>query len=451
MNEALAYWRQLQSEVADSARWTGDILAAEMEHGLAYQGKAAMLVAEPQLLTEAELAEDQAVATAVVAALVASGRQLLADPALQNRYTPGWLDGVPDADLFSIPAGYPDPIVFGRLDGVRTPDGLRVLEFNGGLPGGILPADASASLMAGTDIAERFGQRHPFRTMTAGDAVLDAMVKTWHDFGGTGLPYTVVAMPIELKEIATPAITYLTGLAQARGIEIEVADPGDLVFSDGRLRNAGRAVDVMVRAFFTPMLSYLGERLDGIKAALRAESLCMITSLQSGLFGLKSLFAMATDPALELDLPEERLALARAHLPWTRIVAAGPSTDPGGSTIDLLPHIAANRDELVIKPTEGYGGAGVELGWTHSADSWAAVIDRAAAGGHVVQQRVPIITEEYTVLEEGFPVHRFNGDHNPLLCGGTVAGYYVRLAPETSGITNVTGGGASVAPTFILT
>ncbi len=450
MNEALAHWRTLQTEVTDSAAWTADILESERRQGLVYQGSPLMTVAEPQLLTEAELAEDQAVATAVVATLVAAGRALLADQALQNRYTPGWLDGVPDADLFSVPAGYPDPIVFGRLDGVRTPDGLRVLEFNGGLPGGILPADASASLMADTDIAQRFAQRHPFRTMTAGDAVLDAMVKTWHDFGGTGLPYTVVAMPSELKEIATPAITYLSGLAQARGIEIEVADPGDLVFTDGRLRLAGREVDVMVRAFFTPMLSYLGQRLDGIKAALRAESLCMITSLQSGLFGLKSLFAMATDPALDLDVPTDQLALAQAHLPWTRIVAAGASTDQGGSTIDLLAHIAANRDELVIKPTEGYGGAGVELGWTHTADSWAAVIEQAAAGAHVVQQRVPIVTEEYTVLEEGFPIHRFNGDHNPLLCGGRVAGYYVRLAPETSGITNVTGGGASVAPTFIL-
>ncbi len=53
-----------------------------------------MLVAEPQLLTEAEVAQDQAVATAVVAALVAAGRRLLAEPALQDRYTPGWLDGV---------------------------------------------------------------------------------------------------------------------------------------------------------------------------------------------------------------------------------------------------------------------------------------------------------------------------------------------------------------------
>jgi len=450
MNEARAHWRRLQSEVADSAAWTQDLIDRQATAGLTYQGKPAMLVAEPQLLTEAELAEDQAVATAVVAALVAAGRRLLAEPALQDRYTPGWLDGVPDADLFAIPAGYPEPVVFGRLDGVRTPDGLRVLEFNGGLPGGILPADGSAALLAGTDLAQQFALEYPFRTATAGEDVIDAMVKTWHDFGGSGLPYTVVAMPTELTAIAAPAIGYLTSLATPRGIEIEVADPGDLVFSDGRLRRDGRAVDVMVRAFFTPMLSYLGERLDGIKAALRAQSLCMITSLQSGLFGLKSLFAMVTDPTVDLDVAADQVALAREHLPWTRLVAAGPSTDAGGSTIDLLDHVRANRDQLVVKPTEGYGGAGVELGWTHTEQSWREVVDRAAAGGHVVQQRVPIVTEHYTILAEGFPVRGFNGDHNPLLCAGKVAGYYVRLAPEGSGITNVTGGGASVAPTFIL-
>jgi hypothetical protein len=450
VNEALEYWRQLQAGIGDSAAWTRDLVDKQAEVGLTYQGKPAMLVAEPNLVTESELAEDQKVAAAVVGALVAAGRRLLAEPALQQRYIPGWLDGVPDADLFTIPAGYPEPIVFGRLDGVRTPGGLRVLEFNGGLPGGILPADSSAALLAGTDLAGQFGRRYPFRTATAGEDVIDAMVKTWHDFGGTGSPYTVVAMPKELTQIAAPAITYLSGLARPRGIELDVADPGELAFADGRLRVAGREVDVLVRAFFTPMLSYLGERLDGIKAALRAESVCMITSLQSGLFGLKSLFAMATDPAVDLDVPAADLTLAREHLPWTRVVAPGPATDPGGSRVDLLDHLAADREQVVIKPTEGYGGAGVELGWTHTADSWQAVIERAAAGGHVAQQRVPILTEEYSVLEPGFPMRGFNGDHNPLLCAGKVAGYYIRLAPEGSGITNVTGGGASVAPTFIL-
>lgn len=450
MNEAREHWRSLQSQVPDSAQWTRSLVAAQSGAGLMYHDKPAMLVAEPSLITAQQLEADRLSASAVVAALVAAGQRLLDDPVLQNRYIPGWLDGVPDADLFKLPAGYPDPIVFGRLDGVRTADGLRFLEFNGGLPGGILPADASAAVLRGTDLAQEFGKQFPFRTATAGLDVIAAMVATWHDFGGSGLPYTVVAMPHELTQIAAPAIGYLSGIAQTQGIELDVADPGDLVFTGGRLRLAGREVDVLVRAFFTPMLSFLGERLDGIKAALRDRSLCMITSLQSGLFGLKSLFAMVTDPAVELDLSPEQASLVREHLPWTRLVTPGGSTDPGGERVDLLDYLAGQRENLVIKPTDGYGGAGVELGWTHTDQSWAGVIQQAAAGGHVAQQRVPILTEQFSVLEPGFPVRGFTADHNPLLSRGEVAGYYVRLAPEGSGITNVTGGGATVAPTFIL-
>jgi hypothetical protein len=333
---------------------------------------------------------------------------------------------------------------------VRTPGGLRFLEFNGGLPGGILPADGSAGLLAETDVAQRFGQAHPFSTARVGHEVLDALVGTWHDFGGSGSPFTVVALPRELTEMVTPALNYLSGLAQQRGLELAVADPADLAFATGRLRLRGQPVDVLVRAFFTPMLGYLAERLDGIKAALRAGAVCMVTSLQSGLFGLKSLFAMVTDPAVELDVPGEHLALVREHLPWTRMVSGGSTTDPAGERIDLLTYMVGRREQLVIKPADGYGGAGVELGWTHTDDSWAAVIDAAMAGGHVVQHRVPIATEHFSLLAEGFPVQGFTADHNPLMCGGTLAGYYVRLAPEGGGLTNVTGGGATVAPTFIL-
>lgn len=449
MAEPLAYWRQLQAGIADSAAWTNKLLDEQRELGWVYHDKPAMIVAEPAMLTETDFTADQAVSSAVLATLAACGQQVLADRALQDRYIPGWLDTVPDADLFSIPAGYPDPIVFGRLDGVRTADGLQVLEFNGGLPGGVFDSDVSAALMSQTDIASAFASQFPFRTTTAGQAVLDVMVKTWHEFGGSGLPFTVVALPRELTAVASRAITYLCDLAAARGIEIHVADPGDVGYSQGRARLDGQPVDVLVRAFFTPMLEYLGDRLDGIKAALRAGSLCMITSLQSGLFGVKSLFAMATDPAVDIDVTPEQLSLARAHLPWTRLVAPGRSTDPGGSAIDLLDYLASNREHSVIKPTDGYGGSGVELGWTHTPESWAAVIDRAAAGGHVAQQRVPIATEEYSVLEEGFPLRSFNGDVDPLMCGTTMAGYAMRLAPEGSWITNVSGG-ASGAPVFIL-
>ena len=229
MNDPVAAWRALQAEVPDSAAWVESVMSAQQDAGFVYHGKAMLEVAEPTFVTASQVAADQRAAEAVVAALVAAGRLLLDDRDLQNTYIPGWLDGVPDADLFSLPSGYSQPIVFGRLDGVRTSEGLHFLEFNGGLPGGILPADRSADLLADTDLAGRFGQQHPFRTATVGEDVLDALIDTWHDFGGGGPPYTVVAMPRELTDIATPALTYLSGLAQARGLEIAIADPGDTI------------------------------------------------------------------------------------------------------------------------------------------------------------------------------------------------------------------------------
>jgi hypothetical protein len=450
MSDPVAAWRRLLAEVPDSGAWSTGRIEQMAEAGMTYMGKPAMVVAEPSFVTEGQMLADQVVASAVVDCLVAAGQMCLDDAGLAERYVKGWLEGVPDADLFSLPAGYSHPVVFGRLDGVRTSDGLRFLEFNGGLPGGILPADGSAALLKDTDVAQRFGAEHPFRVATVGEDVVSAMVSTWHDFGGSGNPFTAVALPAELKEIATPGITYLSGIAAARGIELVVADPGEMVFTDGRLRLEGRAIDVLVRAFFTPMFAYLGERLDGIKAALRAESLCMLASLQSGLFGLKSLFALVTDPAVDLGLPSDVVARARAALPWTRLVEDIVATDFNGESVPLLPLLAAHRENLVIKPVEGYGGAGVELGWNHTEASWAEVIARAAAGGHVVQRKVPILGEEFSVLEQGFPVRTFTADHNPLLCAGSVSGYYVRLAADGSGMTNVTGGGASVAPTFIV-
>lgn len=450
MNDPVSDWRALQAALPDSAAWVRSMFDAQRAAGFVYHDKPLLEVAEPSFVTEAQVAADQKAAQAVVAALVAAGGLLFDDVALQNRYVPGWLDGVADADLFALPPGYSQPIVFGRLDGVRTADGLRFLEFNGGLPGGILPADGSADLLSSTELAGEFGQQHQFRTATVGLDVLAALVATWHDFGGSGLPYTVVGLPHELTDMVAPALTYLSKLADAQGIELAVADPGDLVYSGGRLRLRGREVDVLVRAFFTPMLGYLAERLDGVRAALRAHDLCMITSLRSGLFGMKSLFAMVTDPQVQLDLPAQQLALVREHLPWTRLVEAGTSTDSHGEPVDLLAHLAVHRDQLVIKPTDGYGGAGVELGWTHSDQSWADVIEKAAVGGHVAQQRVPIATEEFSMLADGFPVQGFTADHNPMLCAGEVAGYYVRLAAVGGGLTNVTGGGATVAPTFIL-
>ncbi|MCB0914527.1 MAG: hypothetical protein KDC23_02340 [Actinobacteria bacterium] len=442
-------WRGRLSSLADPIQFLEHVEASQLAAGLTYKGSAVMPVAEPVFLTESEHEGDRRAVDAVLAALVAAGERVFADPVLRPRFLGDFSgDGV-SAELVNLPTGYDLPIVFGRLDGMRVGTGLQFLEFNGGLPGGVTPTDLSAELMASWGVAQDFRDSIPFRTMTTAPAVMDALVATWHSYGGSGRPYTVLALPHELEEIAAPAVAYLRRAAAAADIEFAVSDPADLHHAGARLRRGDRAVDVLLRGFFTTMVDYLASRLDGIIAALRAGDVCMVTSMRSGMYGYKSLFAAITDESFELDLPSDVLRIARSHLPWTRLVEPGTCTTPDGDRVDLASYITANREHLVLKPAAGYGGSDVQLGWQHTDDSWQAQLQTALhTGGHVVQRAVESPQNEFATLAPGFPVMAFTTDHNPIITGNTIAGYYVRVTPG-AGLTNVTAG-AGVAPTFVV-
>ena len=126
-----------------------------------------------------------------------------------------------------------------------------------------------------------------------------------------------------------------------------------------------------------------------------------------------------------------------------------------GRTVDLVPHLRAQREQFVIKPNDEYGGTGVTLGWETSEADWDAAIARAIAErerGWVAQQRI-------TVRREMFPVCRANAvaerveqrdmlvDFAPYIFRGALAGYLTRLS--ASGLANVTSGGGQV-PAFVV-
>lgn len=450
MNHPQQLWREILERVPDSATWAEAVLDHQREVDFVLHGQPAMRVAEPLFVTRAEIAADRDAVRAVLACLQAAGEAVISDTTLRNAYAAEWWSGVADPELFELPSGYQQQFVMGRLDGVRTPSGLRFLEFNGGLPGGILPADQAPAFLAETDVGATFAAQCPFVLEPPGERALDAVVTAWHEFGGTGVPFVVVALPDELLDLAGKQVRHLRTLAAQRGLEMEVADPGQLTFTKGRLQLRGRPVDVVVRAFFTPMFGYLGPRLDPLLAALRAGTVCMITSLQSGLFGLKSLFAMVTDPIVELDVAPSVRQRALASLPWTRVLRPGVTTDPDGIRVDLADYLQTHREMLVVKPTAGYGGTGVELGWLHNDQTWQAVIARAMTGGYIAQERVDIADQGHAALVPGFPVQSYTADHNPLICNGELAGYFVRLAAAGGGLTNLSTGSGTMAGVFVV-
>jgi uncharacterized circularly permuted ATP-grasp superfamily protein len=136
-------------------------------------------------------------------------------------------------------------------------------------------------------------------------------------------------------------------------------------------------------------------------------------------------------------------------VPWTRLVRAERS-DYRGDEIDLLEFVTTNRNRLVLKPNDDYGGHGITIGWNADESTWASALDQALQNGdYLVQERVPTARETFPALKPDGSVSFAEQlvDLDPLLFNGRVGSAFTRLS--STELANVTSGGGMV-PTYII-
>jgi len=104
---------------------------------------------------------------------------------------------------------------------------------------------------------------------------------------------------------------------------------------------------------------------------------------------------------------------------------------------------------LVLKPNDAYGGSGVYLGWRCSEAQWNEAKAAALREPFVVQERVPIPSEDYPIVSGGRLeiVPRFV-DADPCWFDGEALGCMTRIAGTD--LLNVSAGGGSAPPTFLI-
>jgi uncharacterized circularly permuted ATP-grasp superfamily protein len=145
---------------------------------------------------------------------------------------------------------------------------------------------------------------------------------------------------------------------------------------------------------------------------------------------------------------DEREAI-HAHIPWTRVVAER-KTRYGDTTVDLVPFVVQEREKLVLKPNDEYGGKGIVLGWEVDAAGWERAVRTALSEPFVVQERVPIPSEPFPSIVDGRVVfaERILDTAPFAYQGAYVDGCMSRLS--TAALVNVTAGGGSQTPTFLV-
>ena len=351
--------------------------------------------------------------------------------------------------LVAIDPGYPRASTSSRVDAVLLPETLAFAEYNAEAPAGLGYTENLAEIFDTLPIMARFRERFAARYHRLGEGILEALLASYREWGGTASPPQVLIT--DWREVPTwNEFLILQARFEGLGVPTVVADPRDLEFDGRQLTAGGRRIDLVYRRV---LINDIVARPDDCRAlveACRAGAVCMANSLRCKIPHKKAFFAVLTDERYAALFTGEQRAVIAACVPWTRVVADVPVT-AGGRRTGLLDLVRRDRETFVLKPSDEYGGTGVTLGWETSPGDWDDAIQRALASPApwIAQRRIPVRREVFPIVETPFRVvmREMLVDFAPYLFRGRVAGFLTRLS--ATGLANVTSGGGQV-PSFVV-
>jgi hypothetical protein len=355
-----------------------------------------------------------------------------------------------ERDLISIDPGYQAVSPTARLDSFLTEAAYSFVELNGESPAGIAYVDAAYDIFSRLPVMQKFKETYNIRPLYGCRHMLDVLLDSYEEFLGRK-PDTVPQIAIvDLKGMPTQKeFELFKEFFEREGYPSIICSPEELEFDNNRLRAGDLQIDIVYKRLlvneYLPIMSKYPALLD----AYRAGAICMVNSFRSKLIHKKALFAVLTDQRRATLFSKEELEAISKHVPWTRLVRQ-EKTDYFGKEIDLLEYIKSNRDRLVLKPNDDYGGHGITIGWNTDEIRWEEALRSALVNGdYLAQERVPTARETFPALGDEGTIDFADQlvDLDPLLFNGKVRSAFTRLSYTE--LANVSSGGGMV-PTFII-
>ena len=358
--------------------------------------------------------------------------------------------------LLSIDYGYNATVPTARLDSfyARNQDGSRSLgfvEINGESPASMAYSDVLGDLFLELPVMQEFGRSYTVRALPSKRPALDEFLRLYYKWRGNRSKLPDIAI-VDWQGVPTASeFELFVEYFAENGISAVICDPGEMDFRNGQLFAAGTPVDFIYKRVLVSELLLRYGLNHPIIDALHARAVCMVNPFSCKLLHKKASLAVASDERNAHLLTTAEKEAVQAHIPWTRTVEERTTLDPAGNPIDLLPWASANRENLVLKPNDEYGGKGVIIGWEIEQGPWETALADAATEPMIVQQRVQIAYEDFPALtaDGAVSIDRRLVDSDPFLFRGQrVHGCLCRLSSET--LLNVTAGGGSIVPVFVI-
>ena len=351
-----------------------------------------------------------------------------------------------ECDLVSIDPGFSVPTPTSRLDSFMADNSWRFVEYNAETPAAIAYEDVLGRLFLELPVMKEFAKTHRLTPLARRERLRDTLLHTYREWGGRATP-TIAVVDWPNLPTATEHELFCRHFAEG-GLGALIVQPAELEYDGRRLHVGGRTIDIVYRRVLTAELLAKPDIARPLLQAYRNQHVCVVNSFRSKLLHKKAIFALLSDECYEHYFNEEERQTIADHIPWTRVVA-DRSTTHGTETVDLLQFVSDQRERLVLKPNDEYGGKGVVIGWESTSEEWTEAIRDALQAPFVVQERVPIDRDLFPVWEDDcLKWPRFSADVDPFLFGSDVDGVLVRLSQ--AGLLNVTAGTGTLAPAFVV-
>ena len=446
LHEAVAHYHQLlaDGELAESSR---AMLDAGLEQAkLIFGGRRLSPYLRPHFVTEQDWARVRGVCETVWGAIQKVKDAAVADPALIDELG---LTEV-ERELVAIDPGYDEVSPTARLDSFLTDDAYSFVELNGESPAGIAYVDAAFEIFSALPVMQRFTERYHVRPQFGRHLLLGVLLRAYEEFLGRKPERTPHIAIVDFKGLPTQKeFELFREYFEREGYPARVCAPEELAFTGGRLRCADFEIDIVYKRLLVNEYLPIMKEQPALLDAYRARAVCMVNSFRSKLIHKKALFAVLTDERYAHLFTEIERAAIRAHVPWTRKVR-DERTRHYDEEIDLLEYAEQQRERLVLKPNDDYGGHGIYIGWNSDGIVWNDALRHAMTNGdYLLQERVPTAREQFPALKDdgSFEFAEQLVDLDPLLFDGRVGSAFTRLSSNE--LANVTAGGGMV-PTFII-
>jgi uncharacterized circularly permuted ATP-grasp superfamily protein len=351
--------------------------------------------------------------------------------------------GLSDAEirLAQIEPGYDIASTAARADAFLLPDSLQFAEYNAESPAGPGYTQRLSELFDDEPVMARFKEAFDVRYYTPIPELLDALVASYRDWGGTEDPPRVAI--VDWREVPTwSEFELLRDAFTSAGVPTIVADPRDVVFDGKVLWAEGEPIHLVYRRVLINDIVARPDECRALVDAYAARAVCVANTLRCKIPHKKSFFAVLTDERYADLFSASERAVITAHVPWTRLVHEDGANE-----------IRRRRTQLVLKPNDEYGGTGVTLGWESDERSWDATFARALRDyattnrAWIVQERINVRRDVFPVCADGIVERDMLVVFAPYLFRGRLAGFLTRLS--ATGLANVTSGGGQV-PAFVV-